>query len=295
MTIPAGRFAPSPTGPLHMGSLLAATASYLDAHSRKERWLVRIDDLDTPRTVPGAEASILAALEAHGLHWDGPVAHQTSHTDAYTAALERLIQQEQVFFCRCSRSQLPENRPYPGTCRERTAPSPDAAIRVRVPDQPVEFIDLIVGPHIENLARTTGDFVVRRRDGLVAYQLATAVDDGSGQIRRVVRGRDLLDNTPRQIYLMSLLGLQVPDYAHVPTLRNAAGQKLSKQAHAPSLDISKASANLATVFDYLGLRPPKEASHWPVAILLQWGVEHWSLDLVPRSDIYEHPTDGISR
>jgi len=270
-----------------MGSLLAATASYLDARSRGERWLLRIDDLDTPRNVPGAEARILSALEAHGLRWDGTVDHQSAHTETYEAALESLIVRELVFFCSCSRSQLAGFRRYPGTCRNRIHPAPATAVRVRTTERPVRFDDLIAGIRTENLSHTTGDFVIRRRDGVTAYQLATAVDDGADHIRRVVRGSDLLDNTPRQIYLMNLLGLQVPEYAHVPTLKNAAGQKLSKQSRAPELDNSRASANLATTLAYLGLQPPADASLWSVADLLRWGREHWSLTQVPRTDVRE--------
>lgn len=284
-----------------MGSLLAATASYLDAHSRSELWLLRIDDLDTPRIVPDAEDRILKDLAAHGLHWDGSVDHQSAHLDAYEAALATLASQGLLFYCNCSRSQMTDDGRYPGTCRERTlTPSrsrtaqgspatqaQDLAIRIRTSNTPVAFDDLIAGPRSEILEATCGDFVVRRRDGLFAYQLATAVDDGAGSIRRVVRGRDLLDNTARQIYLMSCLGLKPPEYAHVPTLLNAAGQKLSKQNLSPALSPTLAGKNLVRTLGYLGMAPPPDAARWRTGEILDWGILHWSLARVPRTDVRE--------
>lgn len=284
-----------------MGSLLAATASFLDARSQADRWLLRIDDLDTPRVVPGAEEQILRDLRAHGLLWDGPVDHQSAHLDAYEEALASLARQGLLFHCDCSRSQLAEAGRYPGTCRQRilspsgsgnTADSTalktaDLAIRVRTSGVPVTFNDLIAGPCSVNLEETCGDFVVRRRDGQIAYQLATAVDDGAVTIRRVVRGRDLLDNTPRQIFLMSCLGLWVPEYAHVPTLLNAAGHKLSKQNLSPALAADQAGANLIRTLGYLGMEPPPEGARWPVAEILDWAVANWSLASVPRTDVHE--------
>jgi glutamyl-Q tRNA(Asp) synthetase len=277
-----GRFAPSPTGPLHLGSLLAATASYLDAHALQQPWLLRIDDLDVPRNVPGAADAIKSALNAHGLHWDGRAIHQSERGEHYELALQSLVQLNLIYYCRCSRRLLRGLPVYPGTCRTHETPRPDSAMRLRVGAAIIEFEDLIQGRQFDRLADTIGDFVVRRRDGLIAYQLATAVDDGASAIDSVVRGSDLLDNTPRQIYLMQLLGLTPPRYAHIPTLTHSDGSKLSKQTFAAPVDVLDASANLARTFDWLGLAPPADAHRWPCAELVDWGVAHWALDKVPR-------------
>ncbi len=279
----AGRFAPSPTGPLHLGSLLAATASYLDARHQGIPWRVRLDDLDHRRNAAGAEDSILRSLELHGLHWDGPVTRQSQCLDRYAGALTALAEQGQLFYCRCSRSMLRGLRTYPGTCRCQLEPLPDSAIRVRVDQAVVTFDDLIQGPQRLVLAES-GDFVVRRRDGIVAYQLATAVDDGAPDITRVVRGRDLLPATPRQIFLMQCLGAKVPVYAHVPLLRNRQGQKLSKQNHAAPLDDQAAAANLALVLRLLGCDPGAEAARRMPASLLAEAVPSFALDRVDRRD-----------
>jgi len=276
MTSAAGRFAPSPTGPLHLGSLLAATASFLDARHRGEQWLLRIDDLDVPRNVPGAEAAILRSLEAHGLNWDGPVVRQSERLDRYQAALQRLTEAGHTFNCTCARKKLKGLGRYPGTCRDAGHSPDDAAVRVRVDDATIRFNDGVLGPINEVLTESVGDFIIRRRDGLIAYQLATAVDDGEPQITRVVRGSDLLDNTARQIYLMQLLDLSPPDYAHVPMLLNAAGQKLSKQTHASALDDRQPVANLSEILPMLGLTPP--ATFSAPAELLQWAADAFSLE-----------------
>ncbi len=275
MTTAAGRFAPSPTGPLHSGSLLAATASYLDARHRGDRWLVRIDDLDVPRNVPGAEDAILKSLEAHGLHWDGAVIRQSERLERYQAALARLTEAGHTFNCTCARKHLKGLGPYPGLCRNADHPSQDAAVRVRVNDSPVVFEDGVVGPVRERLTETVGDFIIRRRDGLIAYQLATAVDDGEPEITRVVRGRDLLDNTARQLYLIHLLAGHPPAYAHVPMLTNAAGQKLSKQTHAAPLNDATPTANLREILPLLGLTPPAALS--TPGELLDWATPGFSL------------------
>ena len=276
----AGRFAPSPTGPLHFGSLLAATASYLDARSRGERWLLRMDDLDVHRNVPGAEAAILHALEAHSLSWDGSIVRQSERLPLYEHALETLARRGLTFHCTCSRRSLKATGPYPGTCRSANRDPAAAAVRVRVDGKPVAFTDLIAGPRQELLADTLGDFIIRRRDGLVAYQLATAVDDGDRDITRVVRGSDLLSNTARQIYLMRLLELSPPEYAHVPVLLNDRGQKLSKQTHAPALDNSRPAANLLHVLPALALKPPAEFESASAAAILSWAADNFSISAI---------------
>lgn len=285
----AGRFAPSPTGPLHSGSLLAATASYLDARARDGSWYVRIDDLDTFRNVSGADSAILTSLEAHGLTWDGPVIRQSERLDRYTLALDRLTKAGHTFYCTCSRSQLRGTPVYPGTCRGVTGSVADAAIRLRVSDEALSYNDLIAGLVSENLALSCGDFIIRRRDGLIAYQLATAVDDGDGTITHVVRGGDLLDNTIRQRYLMTLLGLKPPSYAHLPVLTQPDGKKLSKQTHAPALDDRQPGDNLRYVFDCLGLTTPADIHRWGVGQILEWGVKNWSLETVPVGErVFRH-------
>ncbi len=261
---------------------MAATASYLDARANRQPWLLRIDDIDPQRTVAGATDAIQRALEDHALHWDGSVILQSQRLEHYRDALQTLTRLGLVFYCICSRRQLQGHRIYPGTCRWRSTPSTDSAVRVRVDDACIEFTDLIQGPQHTQLASSTGDFVVRRRDGLIAYQLATAVDDGEGLIDSVVRGADLLSNTPRQIYLMGLLGLTPPAYAHVPVLVDSDGRKLSKQTFASPLDARQAADNLVRTFTWLGLSPPAEAHRWPCAELVDWGVKAWRLDKVPR-------------
>ncbi|MCZ6619200.1 MAG: tRNA glutamyl-Q(34) synthetase GluQRS [Gammaproteobacteria bacterium] len=282
MSTACGRFAPSPTGPLHMGSLLAATASFLDARSQGIPWRLRIDDIDTPRTVPGAANDIIRTLADHELHWDGPVAWQSRHAADYEAALNTLTAAGRTFYCRCSRRQLRGITVYPGTCRQQRNPAPDTAIRLEVADADPGFVDRIQGRQQNRLNETVGDFIVKRRDGLIAYQLATAVDDGNVEIAQVVRGADLLDNTPRQLYLMQLLNLEAPSYAHIPTLVNAAGQKLSKQYHAAPVDNTNARENLYLALCLLGQDPPAESRFSSCEELLGWGIGNWFIDAIPR-------------
>ncbi|MEZ5561216.1 MAG: tRNA glutamyl-Q(34) synthetase GluQRS [Pseudomonadales bacterium] len=287
----AGRFAPSPTGPLHLGSLLAALASYADARSRDERWLLRLDDLDERRNQAGADAAILHALECHGLHWDGPVQRQSQHLERYREALRSLADQGLLFRCRCSRRILPASGPYPGSCRAALASAAQIgaagngrsgpyALRIRVDDAVVRWDDLVCGAQSQALAATVGDFVVCRRDGVFAYQLATAVDDASSGITRVIRGSDLLDNTGRQLFLMQCLGLPAPRYGHIPVLVNETGQKLSKQTGAPPLNLATPERNILQILTMLGMPAPAE-THGSVTSLVAWTVQHWSLAALP--------------
>jgi glutamyl-Q tRNA(Asp) synthetase len=260
-----GRFAPSPTGPLHFGSLVAAIGSFLDARAHGGAWLVRIEDLDPPRERPGAADDILRTLERFGLHWDGPVLRQSARADAYEDALARLAADGALRSCLCSRAQLaalPENERrepgeelfHPARC---LAPADGAglppALRFRAPDRDVEFVDRVQGPQRSNVARMVGDFVLKRRDGPYAYQLAVVVDDAAQGITDVVRGADLLDNTPRQIFLQRALGLPTPRYLHVPLVLNERGEKLSKQTLAPALDAGDALRALERAAHHLGL------------------------------------------
>ena len=283
-----GRFAPSPTGPLHFGSLVAAVASWLDARAAGGRWLVRMEDLDHPRCEPGAADTILRQLDAYGLHWDGAVLVQSQRDSAYATALNELKDGGAVYPCACTRSQLAQvsrNHEgeilYPGTCRNGLPAGAVArAWRVRVPDVNTHFHDRIHGDLQQNLAHDVGDFIVKRADGLFAYQLAVVVDDAFQGITHVVRGADLLWNTPRQIYLQSLLGLPTPVYAHVPLITNAAGQKLSKQTLAPALPESGRGEVLMQALAVLGNPPPGELAAGP-AELLAWASTHWQIENVP--------------
>jgi len=242
-----GRFAPSPTGPLHFGSLIAALGSYCDARRAQGEWLLRIEDVDTPRSRAGAESAILRALERYGFEWDGDVVRQSERTDLYRAALERLLAQDDVFRCTCTRRTLEKaelgvgREPvYPGTCRARPLKEahdlPRHAWRLRVDTATdITFTDRLQGAQRQLLARDVGDFVVQRSDGLFAYQLAVVVDDAEQHITDVVRGADLLSSTPRQIHLQQRLGYATPRYLHLPVAVNRSGAKLSKQTNAPAL------------------------------------------------------------
>jgi glutamyl-Q tRNA(Asp) synthetase len=234
-----GRFAPSPTGPLHFGSLVAALGSYLDAKAHGGEWLVRIEDLDTPRNVPGAADDILRTLERFGLEWDGPVLYQSSRLEAYEAVLEDLRRRHLVFPCGCSRKDVGDR--YPGTCRHGIRGRLDTpSWRFHVSDEIIRFDDRRLGPQQQNVQEYVGDFVLRRADGLFAYQLAVVVDDAFQGVTDVVRGEDLLDSTARQILLQRALDLPQPRYLHLPVVLNEAGQKLSKQTGAAALDPDRA-------------------------------------------------------
>ena len=260
-----GRFAPSPTGPLHFGSLVAAVASFLDARAAGGDWLVRIEDVDTTRTVAGAADAILRTLEAFGLHWDGTVEWQSRRTGRYEQALEALRARGLTYACRCSRREIAdsglvgiEGAVYPGTCRHLgLAPGPGLADRMVAPDEVVAFEDRAQGAVAQDVAREIGDFVVRRRDGLFAYQLAVVVDDAAQGVTDVVRGADLLASTARQIVLQRALGYPTPRYLHVAVATNAAGEKLSKQTGAAPLDPRAAVPILRRALDFLG-QPPAE-------------------------------------
>ena len=265
MTIPVGRFAPSPTGPLHLGSLVAAAGSWLFARNGGGKWLVRMEDLDTPRVVAGSADDILRALERYSLTWDGPVVYQSQRTALYDDALGRLRARNRVFDCGCSRADLqraasaPLGREpvYPGTCREGLPPGRTArAIRFRVPDEVIGFDDIVAGRIEENVSTDTGDFVVRRADGVYAYQLAVVVDDAAQGVTQVVRGADLLSSTPRQIALQRALGLSTPQYAHLPLVTNAEGAKLGKRDSAlplPDDDEKRVGETLAFALRVLGV------------------------------------------
>ena len=282
-----GRFAPSPTGPLHFGSLAAAVASWLDARAAGGQWLVRIEDVDRPRTVAGADTQILRTLEALGLHWDGEVAYQSRHLDRYDDALERLRASGHVYRCRCSRREIAdsavqgiEGAIYPGTCRQRQVPAGEpAAERLIAPDDTIQFEDRVQGSIAQKVAREIGDFVLRRRDGLHAYQLAVVVDDADTGITDIVRGADLLWSTPRQIALQRLLGFATPRYLHIPVAADRAGEKLSKQTHAPPIDARNGAEELRRVLGFLGQRVEAGGT---AAEILDQAKARWEPGLIPR-------------
>ncbi|PTD95614.1 tRNA glutamyl-Q(34) synthetase GluQRS [Pseudothauera lacus] len=284
-----GRFAPSPTGPLHFGSLIAAAGSFLEARGHGGRWLLRIEDVDAPRCVPGAAAAILRTLERFGFEWDGEVLWQSHRHAAYDAALARLDALGALFPCACSRRELADSalardgsRVYPGTCRNGLAAGRSArAWRVRVRGA-VDFVDAVQGPQHEDLEGEVGDFIVRRADGLYAYQLAVVVDDADSGVTDVVRGADLLDSSARQCYLQDLLGLPRPRYAHLPVATNAAGEKLSKQTLATAVDTLPAAAALVAALRFLGQNPPTALAHATLDEVWQWARAHWTLAAVPR-------------
>lgn len=287
MSYPAdyvGRFAPTPSGSLHLGSLVAALASYLDAKSAQGRWLLRIEDLDKPREVPGATTSILTTLEHYGFEWDGPVIYQSQRLKAYQEAAEYLQQQGLAYFCRCSRKQLEAYPgPYPGFCRDRQYPPQQAALRLRVPEQSFSVQDRVQGAFCQHLGREVGDFIIQRRDQVFAYQLAVVVDDAWQGITQIVRGADLLDSTPRQLYLQQQLKLPQPQYLHVPLLMQADGHKLSKSHQAPPIEPQAAAQLLVTALSLLGQDPPKALEQESPHRILAWGIQHWASHQIPAT------------
>lgn len=289
-----GRFAPSPTGLLHIGSLLTALASYANARAHGGKWLVRMEDLDPPREMVGAAEHILRTLEAFGFEWDGEVAYQSRRHHLYEDALGRLKDKGLVYPCYCSRKDWQaaagmgaDGFVYNGRCRvPEHRPSENGkppAWRIRVPDEVIGFDDAIVGHYAQNLASDIGDFVLLRADGFWAYQLAVVVDDAEQGITHIVRGQDLLVSTPRQIFLQSSLGFMQTSYAHLSLLVNQSGQKWSKQTLAPALDDSQAELLLRQVSAYLNLPPAPQIDR--PRDLLDWAVLHWQISRVPKQAI----------
>lgn len=282
-TLYRGRFAPSPTGPLHFGSLVAAVGSYLDAKHHQGKWLVRIEDLDTPRTVKGAADEILSTLEAYGLQWDEDIIYQSQRTAAYEAAFHLLKESGVVYPCACSRKEISDSAlqrgdelVYPGTCRNGISPGKIArAWRIRVNDANIIFSDRLQGNIKQDLASEAGDFVVLRADGFFAYQLAVVVDDDAQAITHVVRGADLLYSTPRQIYLQRLPGLNTPAYMHLPVAVNELGEKLSKQTLAQPVEKNHAASTLFDALVFLRQNPPAELRVGTTEPILAWAIANW--------------------
>jgi glutamyl-Q tRNA(Asp) synthetase len=279
-----GRFAPSPTGPLHFGSLVSALASYLDAKANHGQWWVRIEDLDPPREQPGAASAILRSLDEHGLHWDGDIIYQSQRSDAYQQCLEALLKADLAYPCTCSRQDLAKmGGIYNGHCRtHHPMTNQVCSLRLKLYDLPeritpelFQFDDLIQGPQCQNLRTQAGDQILKRRDGYFAYQLAVVVDDIAQGFTHIIRGSDLLEVTGRQLFFFGLLGAPLPEFGHVPLAVQANGQKLSKQNHARAIDSQHASRNLWRGLAFLGQNPPAELADGSTQDLLDWGLHHW--------------------
>ena len=288
-----GRFAPSPTGPLHFGSLVAALASYLHAKHHSSKWLVRIEDIDPPREVPGSSDTILRQLEQHGLVWDDQVIYQSAHVDKFTDILQQLQDRNLTYHCQCNRQRLSSlGGVYDGKCSALGLTARDTALRLAISSlngvknsqqYSIAFTDSIMGQYSQHVRREIGDFILRRRDGLVSYHLAVVVDDEDQGITEVVRGADLLDSTPRQILLQQCLGYRTPTYTHIPLAINSEGQKLSKQTHAKALISGRERENLWLALKWLKQNPNPALKENTVAEILDWGIDNWTLSSIPVS------------
>jgi glutamyl-Q tRNA(Asp) synthetase len=283
-----GRFAPSPTGPLHFGSLVAALGSYLDARSAGGEWLVRMEDLDPPREQPGAADQILRTLEAFGLEWDGTVVYQSRRGPLYEEALAELAAHDHIYFCTCSRREIVDlglpgidGPRYPGTCRSAHHSHHDAAIRLRTDNRVIEFHDAVHGLRKQRVETEVGDFVLRRRDGLYSYQLAVVLDDADQGITDVVRGADLMDSTGRQIFLQRILDIPSPNYLHLPVVVDPSGQKLSKQSGARAVDIGRANHVLCNALTCLGQETSADLFEASVGDILKAATRRWDRRRIP--------------
>ncbi|MGB2943128.1 MAG: tRNA glutamyl-Q(34) synthetase GluQRS [Candidatus Macondimonas sp.] len=295
--VPCGRFAPSPTGPLHFGSLVTALASFLDCRHVNGRWQVRIEDLDQARVIPGVAEIHLRTLERFGLSWDGPVVHQSQRIAYYDAALQQLQAAGTLYPCICSRAEIVragrmgvEGPIYPGTCRNKRYPfTGPHALRVRTESAPILWHDAIQGPQCHDLATLCGDFVLRRADGVVAYQLAVVVDDAAQGVNRVMRGADLIASTPRQIHLQRLLGLPTPRYAHVPLALDGRGEKLAKRLGAAAVATGDPAPVLCQALAFLGQAVPPNGPRLMVKELIDCAIAHWEPARIPQGSGWPAP------
>lgn len=278
-----GRFAPSPSGPLHFGSLIAALASFLDARSQSGQWLVRIEDIDTPRIKKGASDLILKTLDAYGLHWDEDICYQSNQLDFYQHHLEPLFTAKQLYACQCTRKQIKAlGGIYNNACRDINLPLDDQAIRIKQNHPVNTFNDAIQGKVLVAEAFASEDYILKRRDGLFAYQLVVVLDDINQNITHIVRGADLLEPTVRQIALFNQFNTKAPNFAHVPLAVAEPGFKLSKQNYAPSIDIEKPQLALFDALRFLGQNPPIDLLNLNVAELINWAISHWNITSVPK-------------
>ena len=282
-----GRFAPSPTGPLHAGSIATAVASFLHARQNSGQWLLRIDDLDPPRCIPGSDTAIIRLMEQLALHWDGPVYYQSRRADVHAHTATALLTQGRAFRCSCSRRQLrktqqtgPLGLPYDGRCRDRNVGPLDSAVRVRVDAGDVTFDDRLQGAQLVDLSTALGDYIIYRRDQLPAYHLAAVLDDADQGITDIVRGSDLLPGTAVQVHLAKLLDLPDIAYWHLPVVCNAQGEKLSKHHAAASVETSDVSSVAFAALQHIGAAPPAELRGAPPAELWQWGKSHWQIEVL---------------
>lgn len=286
-----GRFAPSPTGPLHFGSLVAAVASFCEAKKNHGQWLVRIEDLDKPRELKGAADNILRQLEAFGFEWNSTVVYQSQRDDLYIEIFNQLNSLGLVYPCTCTRKEIADSNPplgidgviYPRTCLHQPLKSHvHKAWRIKTDHLEINFNDAIQGNINQNIATQVGDFILKRADGLFAYQLAVVTDDADQGVTHIVRGADLLDSTPRQIYLQRLLGYAAPQYAHVAVATNHAGEKLSKQTLAKPIETASASHQLYEALEFLGQNPPTAVKNATCNEVWQWAISNWKLNHAPK-------------
>lgn len=290
-----GRFAPSPTGPLHFGSLVAAVASYLQARVNNGLWLLRIEDIDPPREQTGAAGAIINALDRYGFQWDGETIFQSGSHEAHDIALQSLIDRDLTYRCNCSRRDLgdvprgPLGTIYPGTCRNGCEPG-ESAIRLRTNNTEISFDDALQLSISQRLESESGDFIIRRRDGLIAYHLAVVVDDEIQGITEVVRGIDLMDSTPRQIWLQRLLDYRTPNYMHIPIITHPDGDKLSKLRGAPEISKATVGETLGKALRALGQEPPSDLLRWSAADIWSWATENWQpAELIGQKSIVKTP------
>lgn len=292
-TLNIGRFAPSPSGPLHFGSLLAAVASFMQAKHQGGKWLVRIEDIDPPREVDGASDTILKQLDRHGLHWDDSVIYQSNQMPRYHEFLEDLKVQQLIYHCDCSRQRLNLlNGIYDSKCHQLNLPQQNTSVRLSIKDSlkflglkndSIKFCDSIMGDYLQLLTQDIGDFVLRRRDGLFSYQLAVVIDDHLQGVTEIIRGADLIDSTPRQILLQQCLGFKTPVYGHIPLAINNLGQKLSKQHHAKQLPKNNEQKQVWLALDWLKQNPPVELRVAPIQDVIDWGIVNWDISKIPNS------------
>jgi glutamyl-Q tRNA(Asp) synthetase len=293
-----GRFAPSPTGALHFGSLIAAVGSYLEAKSHNGEWLVRIENLDKPREIPAASHEIFRALEILGMEWDHEVIYQDQRKDTYENILTILNKRGLTYSCTCTRKEIADSsitgisgQIYAGTCRNNVQNKDrPGAVRIKTDNNIIEFEDSLHGLISQRLESETGDFILRRSDGIYAYQLAVVADDATQGITNVVRGADLLDSTPRQIYLQKLLGYSTPTYMHLPVAVNNQGEKLSKQTKAALLDISNPVKQLVEAVNFLGQESPIELLGNSVSSFWKWAIENWHPEKIHKKRTIPFPT-----
>ena len=277
-----GRFAPSPSGPLHFGSLLAALASYLQAKANQGKWLVRIEDIDSPRAVPNSDKVILKSLEAFHLYWDEAVIYQTQRQQRYQEIIKQLTEQNYLYPCSCSRKEI-GSQPYSGKCRQGiNTDKKTLATRIKTHSKKIAFTDRVQGPFSQQLDKDVGDFIIKRADDITAYNLAVVVDDADQAITEIVRGTDLIDTTPRQIYLQQILGFTTPSYLHIPIAMDLAGNKLSKQNHAPEINTTHTHKLLINALAFLGQAPATELCDASNEEIIQWALTHWDINRIPQ-------------